>query len=133
MMKTERTGINVYVTPELQQGDAVFCEIDRAPGTPGHFVRGGAVKLPAGGQYEINFILQTGQVPGLEFDANDPFCSDPNTCPAPGQNDGQYTNPRVTAPTTLTVDADPAPPRNAVHYRLNFSNGTYCDPIIING
>ena len=129
-----RQPIEVHVTPELQQGSTVFCEIDRAPGTPGHLVKGGAIKLPPGGQYEINFVLQPGQVPGLQFDANDPFCADANNCPVPGDNNAQYSSPRVDpAGTKLTIDADPSPPRNAVHYRLNFTNGTYCDPIIING
>jgi hypothetical protein len=132
-MKTARTAIKVYVTPQLQQEDAVFCEINRPSGTPARFLRGGVVKLPPGGHYEINFILREGEVAGLEFDANDPFCSDPNTCPAPGMNDPQFTNPRRTEATIVKVNADPVQPKNAVHYRLNFSNGSYCDPIIING
>ena len=133
MVKTASVAIGVDVTPKLQQGNSIFCEIDPSPGTPGRFVKGGAIKLPAGGQYDLTFNLQPGDVPGLQFDDNDPFCSDRSNCPAPGANDGQYSNPQVTSPTTLSVEATPAPPRNAVYYRLNFGGGTYCDPIIING
>jgi len=133
MAKTARVQVDVDVTPVVPQGSSVLCEIDPSHGTPGRFVKGGFIKLPAGGQYEVIFHLQEGDVPGLEFDTSDPFCSDSNTCPALGAHDGQYSNPRVTAPTTLSVDATPAHPRNVVHYRLNFDGGAYCDPIIING
>lgn len=132
-MTKGRVAVSVDVTPMLQQGNEIFCEIDPSQGTPGKFVKGGVIKLPAGGQFDLTYNLKAGDIPGLQFDAADPFCSDASTCPAPGAQNGQYANPRVTAPTTLSVEAAPVPPRNAVHYRLNFSNGTYCDPIIING
>jgi len=138
MTKTARVPINVDVTPMLRNGNSIFCEIDPTPGTPRRFVKGGFIKLPRGGQYEIIFHLMAGDVGPLQFDTEDPFCSDSSTCPALGAQNGQYSNPRVTSSNplgvddTLSVDAAPAPPKNAVHYRLNFNGGAYCDPIIIN-
>jgi hypothetical protein len=127
---------DVDVTPEIQIGNSVICWITAAPGTPPGFVRDGVIMLPPGGSFEISFHLQPGKVPGLQYNPGDAFCTDFNGCPALGtHNDGgQYSNPRVdNAGRTLVIDADPNAPRNAVHYRLNFTNGVSCDPIIING
>lgn len=130
--ETMTVPIKVQVTPLLRQGTSVYCDIDAAPGTPGKFVKGGNIKLPAGGEYDLTFELQPGNVSGLQFNSSDPFCSDSNNCPQMGQQNSQYSNATANG-TTLTVHAKPAQPKNACHYRLNFADGSSCDPIIING
>jgi hypothetical protein len=133
-MKDARDPVRVAVTPTLVQGGTVVCEIDGGPGAGGK-VKGGIIKLK-GGPYQLMFEIQTGDVPGLQFDkgAGGAFWCDMDSCPAGlGNNsNGQLSNPVVSPDgLTLTVDADPKPPRNAVHYSLNFNNGCRYDPIII--
>jgi hypothetical protein len=128
-------GLTVDVTPKIVVGSEVICEVDAAAGTPHKYVKGGLIKLPPGGAYTITFQLQSGDVPNLQFDTNNPFWSD-STCPSGPCNDGQL-NPNIPCNTTsLVVDATPRPPKNAVHYRLNLTapdgSQLYCDPIIIN-
>jgi hypothetical protein len=127
-------GLTVEVTPKMVVGNEVICEIDAAAGTPRRYVKGGLINLPSGGHYTITFELMPGDVPNLQFDTGDPLWS-ANTCPSASGNDGQLSPQAPCSATTLDVDATPRPPRNALHYRLNFTqNGAqlYCDPIIIN-
>ena len=126
--KSAATAIDVDVTPVMPKGSV--CEIDARPGTAARFVKGGVIKLPSGqAPYEINFHLGG----GLQFDTTNPIWCGAN-CPAGPTNDPQISNPRVDPTgTILTVDANPAGPKNAVHYSLGFSGGGRFDPIIVNG
>jgi hypothetical protein len=128
------TGLTVQVTPKMVVGSEVICEIDPAPGTPHRYVKGGLIKLPGGGNYAITFQLMAGDVANLQFDATDPFWS-AGTCPTMAGNDGQLSPQTPCSANSLDVDATPGSAKNALYYRLNFTqNGTplYCDPIIIN-
>src|SRR5882724_6782783 len=95
-MRNAITQVNVDVTPKIRQGDAIYCEIDAGAGTPGRLVKGGVIKLPPGGSYQVNFQLQDGDVPGLQFDPNNPFSSDSNGCPTGLGNNGQF-QPQIPA------------------------------------
>lgn len=129
--------LTVQVTPQivLNNGE-VPCEIDAAPGTPPGLVKGGVIKLAAAGQYTITFQLMQGQVPNLQYDCADPIWTSQAGCPTTAVYDPQF-GVQSCAGTSLVVNANPRPPRNAVFYRLNFTlAGTpgplYFDPIIIN-
>jgi hypothetical protein len=130
-----RTDVAVDVTPKLVQGNTVVCEIDAGSGAGGK-VKGGIIKLQRGNYYQLVFVLQQGDVPGLQFTqgGSNAFWCDMNSCPTASSNNSnnQLSNPTVSPDgLTLTVDADPKPPKNAVYYSLNFNNGGSYDPIII--
>jgi hypothetical protein len=126
-----RKEVTIEVTPKLQQGSTVVCEIDPAPGSNPH-VKGGVIKLKKDDSYKLVFDIQPGDFAGVEFDTNGAIWCDMNSCPTgPGNNsNGQMKNPVVGPATRLSVDVDPDGTKNAVHYRLNFNVGNY-DPIII--
>lgn len=134
---TQAVDLTVQVTPIMvvPGTSEIICEIDPATGTPHKYVKGGLIKLPVAGQpYVITFQLLAGDVPNLQFDTADPFWSSA-TCPTGPGNDGQLNPVTPCSAMSLDVDATPQPPKNALMYRLNFTqNGTslYCDPIIIN-
>lgn len=132
MTKAETTRVVVDITPMLRNGGTVYCEVDPAPGS-GRYVKGGVIKLPRGATYDVEFRIQPGEVEGLQFDPEAPFWSAANACPGAAGNDGQFTDPTYVDPTTASVRATPVGGKNAVHYRLNFNDGSNCDPIIING
>jgi hypothetical protein len=128
-----RTRVPIDVTPLFRQGNTVVCDID----PPTRFQKGGNIHLPKD-SYTLEFSLQSGTPAGLNFQPDrsgvcDAFWSDSADCPTHAMNNGQYSNPRLTDPTTWCVDVDVASgaPPLAVHYRLNFDNACNFDPIII--
>ena len=132
---TVPASVSIKVIPQLQQETEVFCEIE-PDGAAHQYVKGGVIKLKKQGQqYDLTFELEDGDVPGLEF-TDPPFSSSASGCPSGGSNDGQFTNPQVKPNTNgraCTVTAVPGNHKNAVHYSLHFTDGSSCDPIIING
>jgi hypothetical protein len=132
-----RSPVQINVTPLFRQGNEVICDIQ--PPTANQ--KGGMIKLSRGNAYALEFTLQPGTPSGLKFrlpndgsnDGSRAFWCDPTDCPSHTTLDPQYFNPRLSnGDLTLTVEADPAGmAANAVHYRLNFDNNRYFDPIII--
>jgi hypothetical protein len=147
-MSPTRTTVNVEVTPQLKQGSETYCEIDAAPGS-GHFVKGGIIKLgKSGAEYEVNFKLMSAA--SLEGDdhcwksddnqlsaqetgsaaVSSAFWSRRGACPTSAMQDSQVKNVTI-AGDVLTVEIVPDGSKNAIHYSLNFADGTSFDPIII--
>jgi hypothetical protein len=144
---SSRTTVNVEVTPKLKQGNETYCEIDAAPGS-GHFVKGGIIKLPTTGtEYEVNFKLVSAASSreaddhcwkldehsagdGCAAQVSHAFWSNRGSCPTGPMQDSQVKNVTVSGD-TLTVEIVPDGTKNAIHYSLNFADGTSFDPIII--
>lgn len=127
-----RTQAAITVKPLFRQGHEIVCSIDA-----GGYMQGGNIELPKG-HYSLTFNLLEGNPAGLNFEPNDvhgdceAFWSESNDCPRNSTNHAGY-SARLSDPRTLTVDVDvdPGAPPEAVHYRLNFDNHCYFDPIII--
>lgn len=127
--------LTVDVTPQfVTSSGEVPCAIDAAPGTPPGLVKGGIIRLATAGQYTITFQIKTGDVPNLQFDCADPIWTSQSGCPTSQAYDPQFAVQGCTG-TSLAVNANPIPPKNAVYYRLNFTltaRRLYFDPIIVN-
>jgi hypothetical protein len=132
-----RTNVTINVTPLFKQRNEVTCDIDPQQG----YMKGGNITLSKAASYTLIFCLQPGNPANLQFQPNQggtcaAFWTDTANCPTPNAQDGYYVNPRLdpTDPnnTTLLVDVNPPNVDYAVHYRLDFNNGCYFDPIIIN-
>lgn len=127
-----RTEAGITVTPLFRQGHEVVCSIDA-----GGYMKGGNIELPKG-HYTLTFILADGTPADLNFEPNDvhgdceAFWSESDDCPKNSTNHLGYSG-HLDDPRTLVVnvDVDPGAPPVAVHYRLNFDNHCYFDPIII--
>lgn len=136
MTKLGSSGVGIIVTPVLQSGENVACEVNAAAGSSSN-VKGGMVKLKGGKEYDLQFALPSPNDLGLSFmpDGDDAFWCCTDECPTEEGNGsgGWLSNPTVSADQlTLTVNA--APPnggKGMIFYRLNFDNGSYFDPIII--
>lgn len=122
-------GVAVDVTPVF--GNGSVCQIDPGDGPSHAFVHGGIINLHGNPSYQVTWQLQQGNSPGLQFDTSNPIWSDQSGCPSGACQDSQISVVSCNA-TTLVTNVDPAPPQNAVHVSLGFSNGTRFDPIIIN-
>lgn len=115
--------VSVKPTGVAVNGNEVECDLKGAE------VTDDAIFLPQSGDYDINFKLDAAGA--ASWDTNDPFCAKNGKCPPPkAAAHGQVTLKSVSAK-TLTVTAKAPGQRNVVHYRLNFADGTTCDPIII--
>lgn len=153
-MTPSRTTVDVIVTPQIRQGNDVYCEIDPAGGGSARYVKGGIIKLRSGGTYDVNFTIQAfgakdeaqikecgdlawsaeqGECATVQGAAtmSNAFWSDRHSCPTSATQDSQVKNVTVNGG-TLTVEIVPDGSRNVVHYSLNFADGSSCDPIIIN-
>ena len=147
-MSPTKTTVNVEVTPKLKQGGESYCEIDAASGS-GHFVKGGIIKLDkSGAEYEVNFKLMSGASiegddhcwkpdderlsaeDGCAATVSSAFWSHRGACPTGPIQDNQVKNVTI-AGDVLTVEIVPDGSKNAIHYSLNFADGTSFDPIII--
>lgn len=124
-----RTAAGIIVQPLFKQGHEVVCSIDA-----GNYMKGGNISLPQG-HYTLTFNLIDGEPRDLNFKEDDhqgncmAFWSSQTDCPNNAMN--EY-DPRLENGRRLLVDVDVngATPQ-AVHYRLNFDNNCYFDPIII--
>lgn len=113
--------VEINVTPRDACGHDVECDI------AGHDVIDDAIILAKERTFQINFNLQGPK----QWDKANPFNARSGKCPrqdAPAH--GQYD---VVACTDkkLTIEARAPGRKSIVHYRLNFADGTTCDPIII--
>jgi hypothetical protein len=112
-------------------GKEIECDI--LPDDPGSngYVTGNKIKLPKDdGPFRIQFKLD-----GLEWDEDNPFNTSRNGCPPAGgkTNDDAQIFLQPATQNSLTIlnlnDGDEC----QIHYRMNFADGTYCDPIMDNG
>lgn len=98
----------------------------------GSGVHDDAIFLPKDGDYEITFNLD--RAAQVDWD-QDPFCAQLKKCPRPGTGSHGLMKVKqgsVTAKSfVVEAKAGPTPARRVFHYRLNFSDGSTCDPIII--
>ena len=122
--------VKVNVTPLFRQGNQVICAIE--PQQQGN-AKGGMLRLDRGRSCTVEFSLLAGSPDPLAFSANGAFEWASDDCPRPGVGASQpYSNPVVTNEgLKLTVSVGDVPETSAVHYRLNFDNHLYFDPIII--
>lgn len=125
-----RQNVSIDVTPVF--GDGTVCEIDPGDGPSHSSVKGGVIKLHGNPAYQLVFQLKPRDPADLQFDTGDPIWSSQDGCPTGYCKDSQLSVVDCTS-TTLTVNVDPDPHRNAVHVSLNWSNDQRFDPIIING
>lgn len=119
----------VNVTPAF--GDGTVCEIEAGNGPSHAFVHGGIINLRGNPSFQVTWSLQPGNSPSLQFDCSNPIWSSQAGCPGSVSQDPQISIVNCTG-TTLVTNIDPAPPSNAVHVSLGFTNGNRFDPIIIN-
>jgi hypothetical protein len=147
-MSPTKTTVNVEVTPKLKQGSETYCEIDAASGS-GQFVKGGIIKLrKSGAGYEVKFKLMSPATlggddhcwkpdddrlraeDGCAATVSSAFWSHRGACPTSAMQDSQVKNVTISGD-VLTVEIVPDGSPNAIHYSLNFADGTSFDPIII--
>jgi|SRR6478609_7129341 len=124
---TTLTNVTVSVTPQSTNGTEVVCNFS------GGAVTDDAIFLGLNEPYDLTFNLVNGPGGAYTFDTNNtPFCNQSNHCPAPNApiKKPYSLNPTPTA-NSITVHVDPVPSRSVTHYRLNFSGGYSCDPIIV--
>lgn len=115
--------IEVTVSPEERNGE-VECTIQ------GHDVVDDAIWLEKDRTFDIAFNLADDS--GWSWDVKGPFCARIGKCPPIGSP--QHGLLKVTGTPTakrFTVQAQKTGARKIFHYRLIFSNGKSCDPIII--
>lgn len=109
-------------------GNDVDCDISAAGKSDDN-----AIFLNLNQPYEVTFRLQGN--PGFGFHRTNPFGTNRGKCPPASAT--AHAPFRVTAfpsnanPHTFTVAVTPVTGRAVTYYRLNFDNGTSCDPIII--
>ena len=135
MSKASIGTINVRVTPLLQDGNDMVCAIEAADAASQSYVKGGVVVINPAGDYDLVFELDNQNFPGLEFDATDPFWCAANNCPRGPANDSHFQNPHVPSGSNgrqAKVNTNPSHGKKPYHYSLNFSDGSRCDPIVIN-
>ena len=119
----------VTKTGDGQKPNEILCSITPKRGSE-HYVNNNTITLPGyGGPFEVIFDL----VEPLEWQESDPFDSQKGTCPPRG---GSCTDqiwlqpPNGSSLSVLNLNGgSPC----EVHYRMNFADGTWCDPIMDNG
>lgn len=123
--------IKVKVTKTGGSGNNVDCTIEPDDPGSGPYVSGNKIGLPNNnGPFRIQFRLTN-----VDWDPNNPFTTRVNNCPSPGAKtnyDEQIflQSPNGKSLTILNLNGlDPC----EIHYRMNFSDGTSCDPIMDNG
>lgn len=131
--------VDVDVTPVLQCGQMVICDLEPTPGgNGGIYITDGVLFLVAGNTYLINFQLKNGPLGQFSWDVQAvPFWAKKSKCPTQsGMPPGQFPSAPSVVGAILTVGANGVRGRSAVHFRLNMrdpaNNAVFCDPIIIN-
>jgi len=131
-----RAPVSISVTPVLEHKKEVICDIAPASG----YGRGEKIHLKSG-KYKLKFTLRPGTPANVTFEPNDSSGNcraiyfDDGGCPGNKNGTiptGQQFTPTRLDDTTLEVDADVSgTPAYAIHYRLNFNDNRYFDPVII--
>jgi hypothetical protein len=127
--KDNASPIKVHVHKVSQTGQKVECQILPDAGYE-HYVSNNEINLTEnGGPFRIEFRLED----PLEWDGADPMNTSQAGCPGKHTNDDQQIflqSPNGKFLTILNLNGgDPC----TIHYRMNFLDGSYCDPIMNNG
>lgn len=134
-MASSRTDVTIRVTPVMQHKREVICDIQPDQGAK----KGEKIRLGSG-NYTLKFELQPGTPSGIAFKTDDihgncrAIYFDEGGCPGNHNGTipaGQLYEPKRIDDKTLKVQADVSGNPYAIHYRLNFNDNRYCDPIII--
>lgn len=123
--------IEVWVTKESagSKPNEIICSITPKPGSE-HYVADDEINLPSyGGPFQVTFELK----PPLNWQASDPFDTQKGTCPARGGNCSDQIWQQPPNGKTLSILNLNGGSRCDVHYRMNFDDGTWCDPVMNNG
>lgn len=125
--KTAVKATSVTVKPASVNGKTVECDIT------GPDVTDDAIFLGLNQGYDLTFQLVSGPGGSLAFHPNKPFCNQSGKCPPelPGGSAHPPYNVTAKSPTSITVHCSPVNSKAVAHYRLNFADGSSCDPIII--
>lgn len=107
----------------------ILCSITPKPGSE-HYVSHDKIELPSyGGPFAIEFELR----PPLDWQAADPFDTHKGSCPPRGDNCNDQIWQQSPSGKNLTILNLNGGSKCEIHYRMNFSDGSWCDPIIDNG
>lgn len=127
----------VSVEPISRIGNDVQCKItgehvkDSTPPLP---PKTRVIELPLDEGNTIIFDLAPGQGPNLYFHPQKPFYSQKTRCPpeypAGNENRPYLVDHAASEPTQITVRGSAVKVPLVTYYRLNFSDGSSCDPII---
>jgi hypothetical protein len=120
--------ITVTVSPTSVNGNDVECDITGTGVTDNSIFLSGS----AGG--EITFNLVAGPAGTFAFDTGNPFGNQMGRCPRnaakPRSPCSLASSPAPTA-SSFTMNVAPITGKAVSFYRLNFTQGKSCDPIII--
>ena len=122
--------IDLTVTPQNKNGNDVQCSISG----PTEFMDGQAIKLPLSeDEYRLKFRLADGGRVKVDWDNGNPFATKKGGgCPDKHEKDDQFHGIQANGD-TVTVIANGQDRKSVVHYRMNFADGSSCDPMIKNG
>lgn len=132
-MASTRTTVSIEVTPVIEHKKQVICDI-----IPSSHKKGEKLQLK-NGKYRLEFKIVDGTPNDVTFETDDgsdcrAIYFDEDGCPG-NKNGNMPVNQVFTAKrksdSELIVDADVSGEPYAIHYRLNFNNKRYFDPIII--
>jgi hypothetical protein len=127
--KDNATAVKVHVRKTGENGHQIQCEILPDPGSEGYVSNNEINLTPNGGPFRIQFRLED----PLDWDTAEPINTSQAGCPGKHTNDDQQIflqSPNGKFLTILNLNGgDPC----TIHYRMNFADGTYCDPIMNNG
>lgn len=126
-----KTTVQVKVVPVHSDCDETVCALHPMRPADEAYVSGGVIRLPPrGAPYEIEFHLDGGS--SSAFDQTDPWSCKRGGCPQRGDRDPQFGHPRLDGGgKVLTLDSPPSPGPVALHYSLNFADGSRFDPVIV--
>ena len=118
----------VTVTAKSVNGTDVNCDFS------GTDVTDNAIFVSEAANTTVTFNLTDNTGQSVQFDTSNPFGNQKGHCPktagAPKKPCGLQ-NPPAPTGSSFTMTVDPTNGRAVSYYRLNFTNGLSCDPIII--
>ena len=107
----------------------ITCSITGKPGSE-HYVTGNKISLPSfAGPFEIKFQLAG----DLDWQDHDAFNTQKGNCPPRGTHCKDQIWLQPPNGKELSILNLNGGQKCKVHYRMNFADGTYCDPIMDNG
>lgn len=125
---TALTTTMVTVTAKSVNGTDVDCDFS------GSDVTDNAIFVSDAANTTITFNLTDNTGQNVQFDTGNPFGNQkghcPNTAGGPKKPCSLQNPPRPTG-SSFTMSVEPTNGRAVSYYRLNFTNGLSCDPIII--
>lgn len=125
------TNIEVWVkkTGDGKKPNEIICSITPKAGSE-HYVSNDTITLPSfTGPFQITFDV----VEPLEWQDHDPFNTEKGNCPARGGTCKDQIWLQPADGSELSVLNLNSGQKCKVHYRMNFADGTWCDPVMDNG